>query len=88
LKQSIRILKHLDDFIKAASGELGVQIGELLREVFSGGPSISLSIKEDQIHKILQTVLANGKESYTSTNSALLDALNELLLVRVLLYFT
>ena len=62
---------------------LGFQIGELLREVFSGGPSISLSVKEDQMHRIMQTMFANGKEDYTSKNSALVGALNELLLVRM-----
>ncbi len=77
-----RLVQNLDVFIKAASGELGFQIGELLREVFSGGPSISLSVKEDQICSILQTTFVNGRDNCTSSNSVLLDALSELLLVR------
>ncbi len=76
-----RLFQLLDDFIKAASGELGFQIGELLQEVFSGGPSISLSVKEDQIWRIIRLMFGKGKEIYTERNSALLLALNELLMV-------
>lgn len=73
----------MDVFIKAASGELGFEIGELLREVFSGGTSILLSIKEDQIRRIMWTVFAKGQENSTSKNSALIAALNELMLVKI-----
>ena len=82
-----RLLAHLDDFIKAASGELGFEIGKLLCVVFSGGPSISLSLKEEQIFKILHTVFVKENEDRTDINAALLDAISELMLVRTLSHF-
>ena len=77
-----KLIQHLDVFIKAASGELGFQIGELLQEVFSGGPSVSLSVNEDQIWRIIQLMFSRGKEIYVDRNAALLEALNEILLVQ------
>ena len=71
----------MDSFIKAASGELGPYFGELLHEIFTGGPPITLSVKEDQIWKIMRLIFARGKKRNTITNAALLSALNELLLV-------
>ena len=76
-----RLIQHMDVLIKAASGELGFQIGKLLREVFSGGPSISLSVNEEHIWRIIQLIFGKGKETHTQRNAALLDALNELLIV-------
>lgn len=75
-----RLVRHLSSFIKAASGDLGPQIGELLREIFAGGPSITLSMKEEDIWKIMRLIF--GKKYNTLTNASLLDALNELLLVK------
>ncbi len=72
----------MDTFIKAASGELGPYIGELLREIFAGGPSMTLSVKEDQIWRMMCLVFSKRKQTNTLTNSYLLEALNELLLVR------
>ena len=77
-----RLMEHVDVFIKAASGELGYHIGELLWVVFSGGPSISLSVKEDQLWKIIKLMFAKGKEFHAQRNSVLLAALNELLMVK------
>ena len=76
-----RLLQHVDVLIKAASGELGVLIGELLKEVFSGGPSISLTVKEEQMWRIIKQLFSKGKEAYPLKNSTLLAALNELLMV-------
>ena len=76
-----RLLKHLDAFIKAAAGELCPYIGELLCEIFSGGPSITLSVKTDQIWKLMWLIFTRGKENFSHTNTALMDALIELLMV-------
>ena len=76
-----KLIQHLDVFIKAASGELGFQIAKLLREVFSGGPSISLSVKEEQIRRMIRLIFGMRKEIYIQRNAALLDALNELMMV-------
>ena len=74
-------------FIKAAAGELGPYIGELLREIFNGGPSVTLSVKEEQIWRIICLIFAKPKKMNSLTNAALLDALNELLLVCMLKLF-
>ena len=76
-----RLLEHLDVFIKAVSGEIGFQVAELLQEVFSGGPSISLSVKEEQLWRIIKLMFRKGKEFYAQRNAVLLRALNELLMV-------
>jgi hypothetical protein len=76
-----RVLRHLDSLIKAAKGELGPYIGELLREIFAGGPQITLSLKEDQIWKLMRLIFAKGKEFNSFTNASLLSALIELLVV-------
>ena len=76
-----RLLHHLDSFIRAIPGELGPHFSELLREIFKGGPSITLSVKEDQLWKMVRLIFARGKEESSLTNSALLEALHELLLV-------
>ena len=58
-----------------------MQIGELLQEIFCGGPSISLTLKDDQIWRIFRLLFSKGKEYYAERNAALLGALNELLMV-------
>lgn len=76
-----RLLEHLDTFIKMASGELFLHIGELLNEMFTA--SISFSVKEEQIQKILKIVFAKGEEKYPLRNSVLMGAVQELLLVMI-----
>ena len=58
-----------------------MHIGVLLREMFSGGPSISLTVKEDQIWRLITQLFSKTKEICPLKNSALMDALNELLIV-------
>lgn len=76
-----RLLQQLDAFIKAIPGKLGPSIGVLLCEIFSGGPSITLSVKEDQIWRMVCKLFAKGKEAHCQTNSALMSALTELIQV-------
>ena len=76
------MLKHLDAFITAAAGELGPFIGQLLCEIFKGGPSIALSLKYDQIWEMMKLIFARREdESNSESACALLGALHELLLV-------
>lgn len=77
-----RLLYHLDAFIKAVPGELGPYIGELFCEIFKGGPSITLSLKEDQLWQMINLIFARGNESFTDTHAVLLDAFHELLIVK------
>lgn len=73
----------MDAFINAASGMHNV-VGELLREIFIGGPSITLSVTEEQIWKIMRVIFARRRGNFPQTNnSVLLEALHELLLVRL-----
>lgn len=76
-----RLLQYTDIFLNVMSGDLGPSVGILLQEIFRGGPTISLAVKEGQIQKMLQSMLAKGKETAAETNSALAEALQELVLV-------
>ncbi len=76
-----RVLNHLHVFLKASNSELGPYIGDLLREVFSGGPSITLAVKEEHIYSIMNLVFLNRGEKCTSVNMSIINALFELLLV-------
>ena len=72
----------MEQFLNVSScSHLGPHIGALLREIFRGEPSISLSVSEDQIMKIMQAICSKKKEMSTQTNAALVDALQELLMV-------
>lgn len=79
LTPHLRLLHHLDAFIKATSGDLGQNISELLREIFRGGPSITLSLNEDQLWRMMLVMFRREKEADSMNTAALLDALNELL---------
>lgn len=72
----------MDAFIKAASGPLDFHISELLHEVFRGGPSVTLSLDEDQLWRMIHVIFAKGKETTSMATAALLDAFQELLQVR------
>ena len=68
--------------MKAIPGDLGPNISELLHEIFRGGPSITLSLKEEQIWKMICLIFAKGKEKCSDTNAELLEAIHEFLIVR------
>ena len=74
-------------FLKAAV-YVGSPVGVLLREIFSGGPTISLKIKEEQIIHMMHLVFAKEKsEISTATRlgiegkAAMIVALQELVKV-------
>ena len=77
------MIHHLHVFLKASNSELGPYIGDLLREVFSGGPSITLAVKEEHIYSIMNLVFLNRGEKCTSVNMSIINALFELLLVSI-----
>lgn len=72
----------MDTFITGALGELGPLLGLLFREIFRGGPIITLPVKEEHLWKMIRLIFAKEKTTSTVTNSALLDAFHELLFVR------
>ena len=76
-----RILHHLQVFLKASTSKLGPFIGDLLYEVFSGGPSVTLAVKEDHIYTIMNLVFVNRGEKCSKLNMSIINALLELLLV-------
>ena len=63
------------------TNELGLYIGGLLQKIFSGGPSIALSVSEDQIGKIMMIIFGRGNENSSRINAALMESLEELLMV-------
>ena len=75
------LLRHLDSFIKASSGELAPYIGELLCEVFRGGPSITLLVKDEQIWQIVRKIFAKDVEAKPKKMASFLDALIEFAMV-------
>ena len=46
-----------------ASRFIGSPVGALLREIFSGGPTITLKIKEEQIVQMMQFVFSQDESS-------------------------
>ena len=60
---------------------LGPHIGELLREIFRGGPSITLSLKEEHMWKMIRVMFIGGRDNVSMTTAAFLDAFQEILLV-------
>ena len=73
-----RLLQHLDLFLNFLSGKLSSYAGELICEIFSGGPLITLKVKKEQVLRMMQLFFANGKE----ISDCLVHPLQELLLVR------
>ena len=76
------MLQHLDVFLKACvkgSGQLDLSIGLLLQETFKGGPSVTLSVKEDHIVTMMNLLLKKG----SSSDPAILCALTEILMVKI-----
>ena len=71
-------------FLKAAV-YVGLPVGLLLREIFSGGPAISLKIKEEQIIHMMHLVFAKEKNETTRLGiegkAAMIAALQELVKV-------
>ena len=84
-----RLLSHVNTFLYAAN-EIGASVGLLLREIFHGGPSISLVLRPEMAKKILRLVLAKTKNQQVTksslqveTISSLADALQELVVVSI-----
>ncbi len=75
------MIHHLHVFLKASTSELGPYIGDLLREVFSGGPLVTLAVKEEHIYSIMKIVFVNRGKTLSHTNVSIINALLELLLV-------
>jgi hypothetical protein len=48
-----------------ASRYIGSSVGTLLSEIFSGGPTITLKIKEEQIIQMMHFVFARDEDSDT-----------------------
>ena len=71
----------MDTFLKVSHGDLGPHIGILLREIFSGSPTMCLALKESQVHKLMALVFAYGKENAVETNATMIDAMQCLLMV-------
>ncbi len=74
-----RLIPHLHVFIKGCSGHLGHYIGLLLREVLSGGPSVTLKVKEEDIFKMMCVLFTSEKETASTTKYTLFSALMEFL---------
>ena len=79
-----RLLQQVDLLLKVSCSDIGHYIGILLREMYSGGPSITLAVEEEKISRMMNLIFLKGRE--TSNSSALTDALLELLLVNVIFF--
>ena len=55
-----RLLQYIGLFLKA-SRHIGSPVGILLREIFSGGPTITVKVKEEQIIQMMHFVFARDK---------------------------
>ena len=66
----IRLLEYISLFLKAATF-IGAPVGTLLQEIFSGGPSISLKVKEEVIVRMMHLVFV--KEESDLSSASLLD---------------
>lgn len=69
MNQFCRILQYVDLFLRAASADVAPHVARLLREIFSGGPSLSLKIKESQIASIMDKVFLKNTRSGQATIS-------------------
>ena len=67
-------------FLKAAI-YVGPSVGVLLKEIFSGGPTISLKIKEEQVIQLMHLVFARETGMGLEGKAALICALQELVKV-------
>lgn len=74
-------MQHIDTFLKVAHGDVGPHVGVLLREIFSGSPSMCIALKESQVEKVMALVFAYSKENAIETNVAMIDAMLSLLIV-------
>lgn len=77
-----RLLQHLDLFLNSCSLEqvkLGLPIGELLQEIFQGGPSITLIVKDQHIAKMMSLSLLIASDN--CDQHAILQALIDLMVV-------
>ena len=64
-----------------ASRFIGSPVGALLREIFSGGPTITLKIKEEQIVQMMQFVFSQDESSGSGGKLSMILALQELIKV-------
>lgn len=90
-----RLFQHIDVFLKACSegkGHFNDSVGGLLQEIFKGGPSFALSIKENHVFAMLALLRepstvqdmqssSSHTSSSTSFKAAIVNALTELLVV-------
>ena len=53
-------MQYLGLFLKA-SRHIGSPVGTLLREIFSGGPTITVKVKEEQVIQMMHFVFARDK---------------------------
>ncbi len=67
-------------FLKAAV-YVGLPVGILLKEIFSGGPAISLKIKEEQVIQLMHLVFAKETGIGFDGKAAMICALQELVKV-------
>ena len=65
-----RLLEYISLFLKAATF-IGAPVGTLLQEIFSGGPSISLKVKEEVVVRMMHLVFV--KEESNLSSASLLD---------------
>ena len=65
-----RLLQYTSLFLKA-SRYIGSPVGTLLREIFSGGPTITLKVKEEQIVQMMHFVFARDESRLDGTEEAI-----------------
>ena len=68
----IRLLQYVSLFLKA-SGHIGSPVGTLLKEIFSGGPMISLKIKEEQVVQMMHLVFARDDRERANATGLRID---------------
>lgn len=80
----VRLFEYTGLFLNAAV-YVGPSVGLLLRELFSGGPSISLKINEEHIQHMMNLVFMQGRSGTlslgTEGRAAMMLALQELVKV-------
>ena len=67
-----------------ASRFIGSPVGALLREIFSGGPTITLNIKEEQIVQMMQFVFARDETSRLGEREEAVDISGKLSMILAL----